>query len=89
MKLSDTLIADLRLWLGEGGLKFFGDMRQESGNLLSVHFTSGMQVRNWLRGRPEAKAWGDHDYDELWQEAIYRALDGSTDAWRRVLAPSV
>lgn len=89
MTLTDKLVDDLRAWLGDEGLKFFGEMRAERGGLLPAHFNSGQQVRNWMRGHEDTKDGSAHDYDELWQEAVYRALDGSTGAWKRVLEPDV
>ena len=42
----------------------------------AVHFSEGMQVRNFLRQQPETKDWTDHDFDNryipLLNEVIIR-----------------
>lgn len=89
MTLTDKFVEDLRDWLGDEGLAHYGGMRRDEGSLIVGHFQSGMQVRNFMRSHPDCQGCSAHDYDELWEEAVYRALDGSTSSWKRVLEPEV
>ena len=62
---SSELLQAVRDWLGEGGISFFQECLDEHGRVdpilgdgpipHPVHFREGMQVRNFLRTRPECK----------------------------------
>ena len=39
-----------------------------------VHFREGMQVRNALRSPPDCFSWGDHDFDDNWEEVVDKAI---------------
>ena len=83
----DELLQAVRDWLGEDGLSFFQECLDKHGRVdpilqvqhpvphpHPVHFREGMQVRNFLRTRPEYKDWDDHQLDERWSEIIEQAL---------------
>ena len=38
------------------------------------HFGGGMQVRNFMRHRPECEGWGAHTLDDNWAEVVRRAV---------------
>ena len=39
-----------------------------------VHFREGMQIRNWMRDRPECEGWNDNDFDNRWETAVKAAI---------------
>jgi hypothetical protein len=82
--ISPEIVKRVAEWLGEDGEKFFQDILDEHGKLnvvLSggyiphpVHLREGMQVRNFIRSLNMTPDWNDHDYDNLWEEIVIKAL---------------
>lgn len=85
--LYDTkLVREVRLWLGEVGLKFFRDLRDKYGDEFGtacwmengiphpVHFREGMQIRNKLRELTNG-SWTSHQYDDNWHKVIAECLN--------------
>lgn len=73
-KYPKSLVEKVRKWLSNDGCKFFVEVLLRSGNLISVHFREGMQVRNFLRKQEECKGWDDHDFDNNWINIIEEAI---------------
>lgn len=72
--LSNELITKVNLWLGVDGIEHFRTLDADDV-LISVHILGGgMAVRNFLRDQPECKDWGDHSFDNNWQEVVRRAI---------------
>lgn len=87
-KITNELIQEMQKWLGDKGVKFFRDLKEEHGRVdpcLSidcsphpplphpVHFREGIAVRNKMR-ELTAYSWTDHEYDDNWVEVIERAI---------------
>lgn len=79
----DDLAQKIRDWLGEPGIKFFRQVRDEHGTLNAVltdgpiphpvHFREGMQVRNKLRDLTN-NSWTAHEYDDRWEKIVLEAI---------------
>lgn len=77
------LIRQVREWLGEDGIRFFREVKQEHGKVDAVwneggiphpvHFREGMQVRNKLRELTNF-SWTAHEYDDRWVGIIEEAI---------------
>ena len=80
----EELVAGIREWLGEDGIRFFRDLKSTHGRIDAcwneggiphiVHFREGMQVRNQLRELTNF-SWTSHEYDERWVSIIERAIE--------------
>ena len=85
---SDKIVVGVRKWLGPEGVKYFRDLKEKHGIVspvinvggmpYAVHFREGMQVRNQLRLLTKHK-WTDHQYDNVWQEIVERAITDEYD----------
>lgn len=81
--ITDELVIAIREWLGEKGIQFFRQIKEEHGRVdavwneggipHAVHFREGMQVRNKIREITNY-SWTDHEYDDNWVEVIERAI---------------
>jgi len=86
MEITQDLVQQMKRWLGEAGLKFFGDLRKKYGESFGVavwmegdiphpvHFREGMQVRNKLRDLTNG-SWTAHEYDDNWATVIEKCLE--------------
>ena len=86
-KYSKGLVKEVHKWLGEDGLKFFRETKENYGEVNAVypepgipkiphavHFREGMQVRNFLRSLDECKDWDAHELDNTWADIIEAAI---------------
>lgn len=83
MNIDQTLIDQMKEWLGEAGIAHFKKIKEDHGTLLAVwdeggiphcvHFREGMQVRNKLRDLTDGE-WTAHEYDDNWQQVIERCI---------------
>lgn len=80
----EPLLPDMKKWLGNKGLSFFKEIKNEYGTVLAtwmeygiphcVHFREGMQVRNKLRELTK-DSWTSFEYDNTWAEIIEACLE--------------
>ena len=84
-----SIVVDkLSKWLGKDGISFFRSVYEDNGRIdavypirgipHSVHFSEGMQVRNFLRELPECKEWTAHDLDNKWVNLVKFCIDEQT-----------
>jgi hypothetical protein len=84
--LPESLISDLRGYLGKDGVRFFQNCKDVYGTVSPiyvgaggiphpVHFREGTQIRNFMRTSGYCMGWTDEDFDEMWVEAVEKALD--------------
>ena len=87
--MTPVLVEDFKNWLGKRGLRFFQLCKFLKGTVNPVfmikagdakiphpvHFREGMQIRNWMRNRPEFKEYGDHDFDNTWTILVEKAIE--------------
>jgi len=86
-EIPKSLLEALKTWLGEEGHAFFRGCLEEHGTVSPVfptegapqiphpvHFREGMQVRNFLRKRPECEGWTDHDFDDHWANIVRQVV---------------
>jgi len=89
----ESIIEQLREWLGEDGLSFFRECKEKYGMVSPVypepgcedmptiphpvHFREGMTVRNFLR-RITNHGWTAHEYDDRWADLVDRAIGTQT-----------
>lgn len=84
-----TLVDALYEWLGEENLRWFRHLKNLKGSYAPVlklnskrkglpahpvHFREGMQIRNFLRDKPECQQWTGHDFDDQWQRVVELAI---------------
>ena len=82
--ITDTIVKQVRYWLGEEGRKCFASYKEEHGTVSPVfmdgniphpvHFREGMAVRNFLRGLDDCKEWDTNQFDNNWKEVVERAI---------------
>ena len=87
--MTPLLIEEFKKWLGPKGIRFFRlckflkgtvspvfILKTKSGDKVPypIHFNEGMQIRNWMRTRPEFKDFTDHDFDNTWMALIEKAI---------------
>lgn len=80
-----TLLAKVRYWLKDNGVKYFSDILEKHLRIDAVwsegsiphivHFQEGIQVRNFLRDQSECDSWDDHNFDNQWITVIKTILD--------------
>jgi hypothetical protein len=86
----EEMASALREWLGADGLNFFRECKADHDTVSPVlktagstaiphpvHLREGMQIRNWMRKRPECEGWDAHDYDDRWTTAVEAAIGES------------
>ena len=77
MMTTKEMVEKTREWLGEEGIMFFTKevLINESPNpWINLHFTIGMDVRNFLRSTHLCDGWYDHGLDNNWQKIIMKAI---------------
>jgi hypothetical protein len=72
--VSQTLLSNLKKWLGDDGCKFFVSEWLKRGDFFHLHFGPGMQIRNWLRGQEETKNWDSIKLDNSWIDILVECL---------------
>lgn len=70
----ETIVKRTNKWLGNEGRKHFIKVLLRENDLISEHFTSGMQIRNFLRSLDECKDWDAHEFDNNWMYIIKECL---------------
>jgi hypothetical protein len=85
MKIEETLVEKLFIFLGEENLRYFKHLNGLTGTyspvlklnvkrkgipVHPVHFREGMQIRNFMRSCPECSKWNGHDFDDNWIELV-------------------
>ena len=74
MTITPDIIKATRKWLGADGIAFFTEQLLIENDWIHLHFTSGMQVRNFLRGLKQCFGWSDHEFDDNWIEIVRQAI---------------
>jgi len=80
-KITESLLRDVKSFLGEESLKIFEKYYLEYGevnpwikkskfNTHIVDFAEGLTIKRFLREHPECKYWTCCDFDQLWPKII-------------------
>jgi hypothetical protein len=83
--LPESLISELKAYLGKDGLEFFQKCKDTYGTISAVymdagriphpvHFREGMQIRNFMRASGYCQGWTSEDFDEMWVKAVEETL---------------
>jgi hypothetical protein len=64
------LVVKTREWLGDDGIEFFREVNRTQGNLLSLSFSNGIQVIEFMKSTPECRDWTDVELDSAWANLI-------------------
>jgi len=82
--ITDSLVGAVTGFLRGEGLAFFRECQEKHGTVSPVltegkmpwpvHLREGMQVRNFMRKRPECEGWTDHDFDNTWKQVVELAI---------------
>jgi len=85
--ITPEIVELTKSWLGSDGVGFFRETFLEHGEISpvikkeglasmphSVHLNEGMQVRNMLRNSGLCLDWNSHDFDNLWEIVVERAI---------------
>lgn len=98
--MSNSIVTDLRIWLGPRGLHLFRTVDKLYGTPIAtlrlnyrrrripahgMHFREGMAIRNFLRTRKECSGWSAHDYDNRYIEILTDAVRGGKLKWWELL----
>ena len=88
--IPESLVDKVGLFLGSKGLRWFRLINQFHGEVSpvlklhqsrkfipvhSVHFSEGMQIRNFMRSLDECSEWTCHELDDNWARVVDRLIE--------------
>lgn len=85
MRITKEVKLNFIRWLNPEGVSHLKSIKEKHGELAavwvngrlphSVHFSEGVQIRNWMRIQPEFQEKDQHWLDDNWVEFTERCLE--------------